>query len=421
MADPSHGSYREVLSRPAAWHLLAAAGLARLAMGMVGLALVLSVREATGSFAAAGFAAGAFALTAGVFAAARGRLVDLRGHRRGLRVLGAGYALAGCALLVLVTTVREPAALIAASGMLGAVAPPVSATTRTAWADIVGRGPRLSTALSLDTVTEELLSLVGPVSTGLLVAESSPLTALATAIALEVTAVGLFPGKKPGAASPPSAMAAGHGTPRLQGSHRVLAAVGPVLVPLLAAGVGFGVLDVAVPALALQHGGTVSAGWMLALLPAGSTLGGLAYGRRTWSSPLVKRYRWLCLALVVGFAPLPLIAGDAALWPLLLVAGLAIAPTVVTGYLLVDEATPDGRKTEAATWVSTFNNTGTATGSALCGALIAGVPLAAVFALPAVAVTVGTLGMVLWHRNLPVRAEAASGQAVGPERLSRRR
>lgn len=406
MADPVRGSYREVLGRPAARTLLAAAGLARLSMGMVGLALVLSVRQATGSFAAAGFTAGAFALTAGVLAVVRGRLVDVRGRRSGIRLLGAGYTAAGIALLVLVTTVREPVVLIVAAGALGALAPPVSATTRTAWADIVGRGPRLSTALSLDTVSEELLFLVGPVATGLLSAAIGPVVALATAIGLEAVAVGLFPGAGPGTAPLPASPAAAvlrPGTPRLRGSFRLLATVAAVLLHLLAAGVGFGPLDVAVPALALRHGGTASAGWMLALLPAGSTLGGLAYGRRAWSSPLRTRYLWLCLALAVGFAPLPLIARQASLWPLLLVAGLAVSPQVVTCYLLVDEATPADRRTEAATWLSTFNNTGTAAGSALCGALVAHLPLTAVFAIPVSAVAVGALGMLLWQRNPPVR------------------
>ncbi|MEU5125095.1 MFS transporter [Streptomyces mobaraensis] len=418
MANPSGGSYREVLSRHAARHLLAAAGLARLSMGMVGLALVLSVREATGSFAAAGFAAGAFALTAGVLAAVRGRLIDLKGHRRGLWVLGAGYALVGCVLLVLVITAQNPVALIAASGMLGAVAPPVSAATRTAWADMVGRGPLLSTALSLDTVTEELLSLVGPVITGFLAATGSPVIALTVAIGLEALAVGLFPGGSMRTAAAPTTTTGREGR-RLHSSLRVLIAAGPALVPLLAVGIGFGILDVAVPALALQHGGTASAGWMLALLPAGSTLGGLFYGHRTWSSPLAKRYRWLCLMLAVGFAPLPLMAWEPSALPLLFVAGLVVAPTVVTCYLLVDEVTPDGRKTEAATWVSTFNNTGTAAGSALSGALVAGFPLVVVFTLPAVAVTATTLGMVLWQWH-PARSGAASGSVVRPVRVPRR-
>ncbi|WP_405879489.1 MFS transporter [Streptomyces sp. NBC_01136] len=399
VAESSRGSYRAVLSRPAARHLLAAAGLARLSMGMVGLALVLSVRAATGSFAVAGFAAGAFALTAGLFAAPRGRLVDRRGHRIGLRLLGAGYGLTGCALLLLVSTVRVPAVLIAASGALGAAAPPISAATRAAWVDMIGRGPLLSTALSLDTVTEELLSLVGPASSGLLAAASSPVIALATALGLDLAAVGLFPGRAPGAAASPGAVR--RGMPRSQGSLRVLTAVGPVLVPLLAVGIGFGTLDVAIPALALRHGGTASAGWMLALLPAGSTLGGLAYGRRAWSSPPIRRYRWLCLALAAGFAPLPLVAAHASLWPLLLVAGLATAPLVVTCFLLVDEATPDVHRTEAATWVSTFNNTGTAAGSALCGALVADLPLTVVFTLPAIAAMAGTFGLV--HRSLLAR------------------
>ena len=131
MADQLRISYRAVLGYPAAMRLLGAAGLARLSMGMLGLALVLSVRHATGSFAWAGFASGAFALTAGVLAPIRGRVVDRIGRRGGVRVLGAGYTLAGAILLVFIATVRAPIPLIIAAAALGASAPPISAATRT--------------------------------------------------------------------------------------------------------------------------------------------------------------------------------------------------------------------------------------------------------------------------------------------------
>lgn len=405
MSAPSRTSYREVLRSPVARPLLATAGLARLSMGMLGLAVVLSVHDATGSFATAGLTSGAFALTAGVFAPVRGRLVDRVGRRRGIRLLGGGFCLAGGILLVLIATVREPAPLILLAAALGASAPPISAATRTAWIDVVGRGPRLSTALSLDTVTDELLSLAGPVLAGLLAAATTPITALAAAIGTQVIAVQLFTRVTLDTSGAPSPAPARAGA-RPWGSFSVLRRLLPVLVPLFAAGIGFGIIDVAVPAFALENGGAASAGWLLALLPAGSALGGLAYGRRVWPSPLVTHYRWLCLALAVGFAPLALTAVGVPLWPLLLIAGLAIAPTMVNGYLLADESTSDGGKTEAAAWVSTANNSGVAAGSALSGLLVAELPLTLIFALPAVSVLAGLTATLL------LRAAPPSGDTV---------
>ncbi|MFI1018597.1 MFS transporter [Streptomyces sp. NPDC020965] len=400
MSASSRSSYRVVLSAPSAWPLLATAGLARLSMGMLGLALVLSVHDATGSFGTAGLTLGAFALTAGVFAPVRGRLVDRVGRGSGIRLLGGSFCLVGSILLLLIATVREPAPLILVAAALGASAPPISAAARTAWTDVVGRGPRLSTALSLDTVTDELLSLAGPVLAGLLAATTMPIVALAAAIGTQVIAVHSFTRVAPATQGTRSAAPA---RVRALPWHvfSVQLRLPPVLIPLFAAGIGFGIIDVAVPALALGHGGAASAGWMLALLPAGSALGGLVYGRRVWSSPPIIQYRWLCLALAVGFAPLPLIAAWVPLWPLLLIAGLAIAPIMVNGYLLVDRASPDGGKTEAAAWVSTANNSGVAFGSALSGLLVTRIPLTAVFMLPTVAVLAGLTATFLMHRAAP--------------------
>lgn len=391
VADRPRVSYRAVLDRPGAIRLLTAAGLARLSMGMLGLALVLSVREATGSFPAAGLASGAFALTAGVLAPVRGRLVDRIGRRGGVRVLGAGYALAGAVFLLLVATVRTPIPMIIAAAALGATAPPISAATRTAWPDVVGRGPHLSTALALDTVTEEVFSLTGPVLTGILAATGGAELALACTVILELTAVLLFVLWSPGARR---ARAGGSTIRPPEARGPILAAIAPVLVTLLTAGIGLGTLDVAVPALALHHGGASTAGWLVAAVSAGSTVGGLAYGRHTWRSPPSVRYRWLCLAIAGCFAPLPLITGSIRAWPLLLLAGLPIAPTIVTGFLLTDESTPEGGKTEAASWISTAQNSGVAAGAAMAGALTAGLSLTPIFAIPCLTALAGLIATV---------------------------
>jgi MFS family permease len=380
-------------------------------MGMLGLALVLSVRHATGSFAWAGFASGAFALTAGVLAPIRGRVVDRIGRRGGVRVLGAGYTLAGAILLVFIATVRAPIPLIIAAAALGASAPPISAVTRTAWPEVVGRGPHLSTALALDTVTEEVFSLTGPVLTGVLAATTSPGVALATTVALELIAVLLFilwaPGAQETRAEGDTTRPSG-----VQGPLQVLLSIAPVLIPLLTVGIGLGIIDVAVPALALHRGSATTAGWMLAALSAGSSLGGLAYGRRAWRSSPIIRYRWLCLAVVACFAPLPLITGWVHSWPLLLFAGLPIAPTLITGYLLADESTPEGGKTEAATWISTAQNSGVAAGAAVAGALITTLPLTPIFAIPALATLAGlTITMASHTARRRDRAQTANQPA----------
>src|SRR5690242_19546132 len=74
-------TYRALLARPGARGLALACGLGWLSFGSYGLAIVLAVHAATGSFASAGVAIAAFSAGAGALAPLRGRFVDARGPR----------------------------------------------------------------------------------------------------------------------------------------------------------------------------------------------------------------------------------------------------------------------------------------------------------------------------------------------------
>ena len=74
--------YQSVLSTPGATRLFATALVARLPQGMSPLAVLLLVRGATGSYAAAGLAVGAAAFATAACAPLLGRLVDRFGRRR---------------------------------------------------------------------------------------------------------------------------------------------------------------------------------------------------------------------------------------------------------------------------------------------------------------------------------------------------
>src|SRR5207253_403257 len=64
----------------------------RLSIGMIGLAIVLFVRQATGSIVRAGSLTAVFAFAGGVGSAAQGRLIDRFGQTRVLAVAGAAHA-----------------------------------------------------------------------------------------------------------------------------------------------------------------------------------------------------------------------------------------------------------------------------------------------------------------------------------------
>jgi MFS family permease len=93
-------TYSGLLARPGALRAFGSAAVARLSFGMAGLSLLLPIHLATGSFAAAGAATGAY--SAGTLTApVKARLMDRRGQRAVLAVLGLGAAAALLAIVLL--------------------------------------------------------------------------------------------------------------------------------------------------------------------------------------------------------------------------------------------------------------------------------------------------------------------------------
>ncbi len=86
--------YLRVLRRPRVARLLAPTLIARVPDAIAGTAIVVVARSATGSYSAAGLAAGAFGAGTAVSAPLAGRALDRLSQRRVLPLLAAGFAAA---------------------------------------------------------------------------------------------------------------------------------------------------------------------------------------------------------------------------------------------------------------------------------------------------------------------------------------
>src|SRR3954464_341399 len=136
-------TYRALLARPGARALALACGLGWLSFGSYGLAVVLAVHAASGSFAAAGAGVAACSAGSGLLAPVRGRLVDA--HGPGALAVFAPVHACGLALLVLGCAAGwGDLALAAGAGGGGAPCPPLIATARSVWPAVAG--PELSQA-----------------------------------------------------------------------------------------------------------------------------------------------------------------------------------------------------------------------------------------------------------------------------------
>ena len=351
-------SYRALLALPGARGAFAAAAVARVSFGMASLSLLLLIHSSTGSFAAAGAATGAF--SAGTLTApAKARLMDRRGQRAVLPVLGLGAAGAMLATAALaLASDRNPLPYIIACGAAGALMPPVGPAMRALWATLTGGGDNLRRAYSLDAATEDTLFTAGPLLMGLLV------TVAGVVLPLLVTAVLLAAGSLLLAAAGAPAPAAWPGRHSLAGplavpGFRVLLGI------VLATSLGLGTIDVAITARAVAGHHPGAAGYIFAAVSLGSAAGGLGWGKLRHRSRTSTQLAGLLVAMAAGTALAAVAHGLLLTGAVLALTGTVLAPSAVLSYVSAERLVGPGA--EASTWVNTAWNGGLAAGLALAG------------------------------------------------------
>jgi MFS family permease len=356
--------YLEILRTPHVGRLFAASLLARLPIGINGLAIVLMVKAETDSFGAAGASAGALALGTGLCAPLTARLVDALGPRT---LLGLAAACAG-ALLALIGLTRAGAPtglLVLCAFAAGASFPPTSSVLRAQYPRLFGDRPALlQGAFALDSVLTETIFTVAPLLTAALVVVFEP----AAAILLSAAAIGVGTVALVAALPAGDAPAADEPAPGRLGA---LAAPGirTLVASMLPVGFAFGALEVALPAFADHEGQPELAGVLIAVWSLGSVAGGLAYGARPRRGSLASVHLRVALLLPLSFLPMALATSPATMALLVVPAGLLIAPLIATRNELAGAVAPAGAQTEAYTWPLTALVGGIALGAATSGAL----------------------------------------------------
>ena len=354
-------AYGRLFQPPEARRIVAASFGARLAIGIYLLPLLLSVEEATGSFAVAGVAGGAFSAGVALAAPARGRLVDRRGSRAALPALALISALA-LALVAVLADAAPAAVLVVLCGVSGAATPPLVASMRLEWQRLLGmRDERLPAAYSFESALQTAVFVAGPLLAGVGIATIGARASLGASAALLLAGSLVFAAV---AEAVPDAEAAHGPSPiRLPGVLTLVLMTG-------LADIGMGGIDVIVAAYAEHRGTPELAGLLLAVAAAGAVVGALVYGMRVWPLGVVGQLVVVSLAATVLIAALALPGSPVLLGVMLFV---ALAPSTAqwsAASVALDHAAGGRAGAEAFTWLSAANSIGVGIGTVIGGAVV---------------------------------------------------
>ncbi|MEU8179685.1 MFS transporter [Micromonospora sp. NPDC049044] len=388
---------RVVLRAPQVLWVLLAAQVGRLPSASGPLALLLFARESF-SLAAAGLLVAAYTAGMAVGTPLLARAVD-RWRQPPVLCLSAVLSGAGFGFVATGAFGATGAAVGAAIAGLGT--PPLEACLRSLWPDLLPPAA-VPAAYALDVAVQEVIFVVGPLSTLLAVALGGPVAGLVVAALLQLAGTIVFV-RAPAVRAWRGVAAARHWAGPLR-VHRLTV----MLVGVAGAGMAVGGIAVAVTAYAEAAGNRHLAGWLLAAQATGALVGGLLYTRAR--SGGARRLPLLTAGLTLGFVPLLLTPPPAVMAVLLAISGLALPPALTAIFLKVDELAMPGTVAEAFAWVATAFTVGSAAGSALTGLAVAnGVRYG--LALAPAAALLSTLIMVAVARSAPAERPLGTRRA----------
>jgi MFS family permease len=360
--------YREIFSVPGAWRFSAAGVIGRMPMSMFGLGTVLLISASTGKYGIAGAVSATGSLGFALSSPRLARLVDRVGQRRVLLPLVSVFVASALALILAVELHGPTWGYFLPGALAGATMPALGTMVRARWSVLLAGSPRLHAAFSFESVADELCFIIGPAAVTLLATEVYPAVGVGVAATLCLAGTLWFiaqRGTEP-AVAPAREMA------KRTASRRGSAAPGLiVLTPVyMFLGAMFVSVDLSTVDFAQRSGHKPLAGLILGVYAFGSATGGLWYGSRHWRSPLANRFALTLCLTATGVCTFWTMPNLLALTCVIYLCGLAIAPTLISGFSLLEEQASPERRTEAMSWLSSGIGVGVAAGSSVVGFII---------------------------------------------------
>jgi MFS family permease len=357
--------YSEIFRAPGAKGFSAAAFFARLPIAMAPIGIVAMLSQTHGEYWLAGAVSATFTLTNAFVAPQISRLVDRFGQAA---VVTPTTIVSVFAFLALILATRQhwPVWTLFVSAFIAAAMPSIPAMVRARWSELFRNRPELNTAFAFESAADELVYIAGAsLSVGLAVALFPEAGMLTSTIFLALgTATFILQRSTEPKVRNAQAKA-------FRQSAISLRPVQVITLALVFVGSIFATAEVSAVAITKELGQPNAASLVIGVYAVGSFVVGLILGGLNPMMPLPRQLRVAVIVLAITTLPL-LVAGTSV--PLLalavFVSGIAISPTFITAFGVIERRVPESMLTEGVTWVMTGIGIGMALGAFVSGWVI---------------------------------------------------
>ncbi|WP_309083641.1 MFS transporter [Chelativorans sp.] len=352
--------YREIFKVPGTKGFSSAGFVARLPIAMAPIGIVAMLSQTHGEYWLAGAVSATFALTNAFIAPQISRLVDRYGQAA---VVIPTTAISVVAFLALIAAANQdwPVWTLFAAALLAAAMPSIPAMVRARWAEIFHDRPELNTAFAFESAADELVYILGAsLSVGLAVSLFPEAGMLANTLLLAFGTAAFILQRSTEPRIRPSSGGPSRSAIRLR-------PVQIVTLTLIFVGAIFSTAEVSSVAITEELGQPEAASLVIGVYALGSFVLGLVIGAMKLTMPMERRLAIALLVLAVTQVPL-LLAGTVPLLALtVFLSGVAISPTFITAFGLIERRVPESMLTEGVTWVMTGIGIGMALGAFAAG------------------------------------------------------
>jgi MFS family permease len=352
--------YAEIFRAPGAKGFAAAGFFARMPMAMAPIGIVAMLSQKHGEYWLAGAVAATYALTNALAAPQISRYIDRLGQTR-VVVPTTVVSVLAFAALILATHRDWPVWTLFVSAFLAAVMPSMPAMVRARWTEIFRDRPELNTAFAFESAADELVYIAGAsLAVGLSVALFPEAGMVASTLSLAVGSTVFILQRSTEPRARPQGLVR-HGSAIRQRPVQIITAA------LIFVGAIFSTAEVSAVAITEALGQPKAASLVIGVYAAGSFVVGLIIGALSLTMPPQRQLAIAIGTLALTSLPLLFVESVQMLALAVFFSGIAISPTFITAFGLIERRVPEAMLTEGVTWVMTGIGIGMALGAFVAG------------------------------------------------------